>query len=142
MDFAGYALPRHLRVGRLCQGAILPSAGIVAGDSVAMYVVAAFLALGLSPPPRPPAMRCLCTGYVEDWQVTLIGARAALAQAGDALVQYISRVEALGFNFNATKIAVISDNRQTALRAVSAVGAPCLGRGMFKGKTSVHITLR
>ena len=48
MAFAGYSFHRHLRVGNVFGGAIAPAAGIVAGDTVSMYVEAAFMAVGLT----------------------------------------------------------------------------------------------
>ena len=78
-----------------------PAAGIVAGETVAMYVVAAYMALGISPAPCPAAMRCLTAGYADDWQVTVLGKRAALWKAGEVFPQYLARVEGLGLKVTA-----------------------------------------
>ena len=65
MAFAGYAFHRHLGMGRVLGGAITPEASIVAGDTLVMYVVAAFRAVGLASFPEPRAVRRMVTGYVE-----------------------------------------------------------------------------
>ena len=39
--YAGYSLPRHLRIGAICAPGVIACSGIVAGHTVAMHIVAA-----------------------------------------------------------------------------------------------------
>ena len=130
LAFAGYSLHRHPRVGKVYGGAIVPAAGIVAGDTVAMYVVAAFMAVGLAGMPETRQARRLITGYVDDWQVTILGPITAVKGEGPTIcTDFLERITSVGLEVNKAKMAMVSDDRKTAIHIATAIGAPILSMG-------------
>ena len=106
-----------------------------------MHVVAAYKALRMMPAPDPYAMRCLCTSYVDDWQVTLLGKKACVAKGNDKLKGHMVRLEDLGLAANRGKLAIISGCRRLALVAATKVTPPPrLARGMYKGRIWWHVS--
>ena len=99
-----------------------------------MYVVAAFMAVGLAGLPETRLARRLVTGYVNDWQVTVLGPAGSVRRGPTTCGDFLEWVISIGLDVNNAKMALVCDDRKTAIQLATSVGAPVLTGGMFKCK--------
>ena len=117
-------------------GGITPICRIVAGDTLAMHISTAYMATQVEALPTTTAIRRLVVGYVDDWQLSIIGVRRGLATiaAREGTIM-LKAIGVIGLLVNRAKLAVVCDSRQVAIEVARAVGAPVKKKGMFKGRT-------
>ena len=95
----------------------------------------AYMATMVEALPTTTALRRLVVGYVDDWQLFIVGVRRGLAGiASREGAVMIKAIEDIGLIVNKAKLAVVCDNRKIAVEVAQAVGAPVKKKGMFKEK--------
>ena len=130
---AGLCMVETRKGGQLCTEGIRPTRGIVAGDAMAMSIVAAYVCEGLKEVSKADPGRVRLSIYVDDVQLQVNTNTRNIVAATVGATQAVKQrlTGELELLINVAKTAVVCSGRPEAVAIAEATGAGKKPRAMF-----------